>query len=118
MLIFNNLEEMESYYIAKINTYVFNDDITISFHLKVGANIDARYINAKNIYASDINALSINAYNIDALNILARDINARDIVYWGVCIARQSFRCKSVKGRRANSIHKCLDQAIEFIKKD
>ena len=126
MLTFNELKEIEPYYIEKINTYVFKHDITINFTLDVGANIIARNIIARNINAwnidvLDIDAKNIDAKNIDANNIDAWDINANnidagDIKYWAVCIARNSFKCKSVKGRRENSIHKCLDQEIEFIK--
>ena len=136
MLIFNNLEEMKSYYIEEINTYFFKDDIIIKFHLDVDANIDAENIDAGNINVRNINAGNINSWDIiagkiNAVDIIARDINADninawdilagnidalDIKYWGVCIAYRSFRCKSVKGRRTNSMHKCLDREIEFVK--
>jgi hypothetical protein len=86
-------------------------------------NINARDINAWNINARDINAwninaVNINAVNIDAGNINAEDIDARDINYWAVCFAYKTFKCKSVKGRRENSKHFCLDNEIEYIKKD
>ena len=136
MLIFNNLEEMKPYYIEETNTYFFKDDIIIKFHLNVDAdinaeNIDAGNINVGNINAGNINSWDINAGKINAVDIIARDIdadnidawdilagniNARDIKYWGVCIAYRSFRCKSIKGRRTNSTHICLDQKIEFVK--
>ena len=111
MLTFNNLKEMKPHYIKETSTYVFKDDITINFTLNVDANIDAWNIDAEDINAEDINAWNINAGNIDAL-----DINARDIKYWAFCIARQSFKCRSAKGKRENSIHKCLDREIEFVK--
>lgn len=121
MLIFNNLKEMEPYYVEETSTYVFRDDITINFHLRTYADIDAWNINAWDISAGDINAWDINAHEINAKNINADDINAKkidagNIKYWAFCIAYSSFKCKSVKGRRVNSIHKCLDQEIEFIK--
>ena len=128
MLIFNNLEEMKPHHIEEDDTYVFEDDITINFPLNVDAHINARAwnITALNITARDIEAWNITARDIDARDIIAVDIEARNInagcidvtniEYWAVCIARLSFKCKSVKGRRENSIHKCLDQEIEFIK--
>jgi hypothetical protein len=94
-------------------------------------NINAWDINAQNIKAWDINAYDIDAKNIEAWNINARDINAcnikaldinacnikaNDIDYYSICIARDSFKCKSVNGYRKNSIHKCLDKEIEYIK--
>ena len=111
MLTFNNLEEMESYYIKENNTYVFRDNITIDCPLSITANIDAWNIDAEDINAEDINAGDINAWDINAGNI-----NAKNIKYRAVCIAYHSFKCRSVKGRRENSIHKCLDQKIEFVK--
>lgn len=101
MLIFNNLQEMKPYYNQETRTYVFEEDIKLNFNLEVDANI----------CAWDINALDITTRNITALNI-----DARDISYWAICIAYWSFKCKSVNGRRENSIHECLDQEIEFVK--
>ena len=123
MLRLNNLKEMEPYYIKKTNTYVFKDDIIINFTLNVDANIDASAwnitalsITARDIDAWDIDAFDIHARDIGARNIEAKNIDAKDIKYWAICIAYQSFKCKSVKGKRENSIHKCLDQEIEFVK--
>ena len=87
----------------------------------VAGNIDAWSINAENINARNITARDIVARNIDAWNIVARNITARDIVarnidYYAACLAYESFRCRSVKGRRDNALHACLDQEIEFIK--
>ena len=84
-------------------------------------DITAWDINAENIDAEDINAGNINAENIDAEdinagNIDARNIDARNIDYYAACLAYESFRCRSVKGRRDNALHACLDQEIEFIK--
>ena len=36
------------------------------------------------------------------------------INYDSSCIARESFKCTSVVGRRYNCIHTCLDGEIEF----
>jgi hypothetical protein len=79
-------------------------------------NIDAWNIYARDINADDINARDINACDINAWDINANDIKANDIDYYSICIARDSFKCKSVNGYRKNSIHKCLDKEIEYIK--
>lgn len=79
-------------------------------------NIKAQNIKALNINARDINALNINARNINARDINARDINAQNINYHASCIAMQTFKCKSVKGRRTNNVAMCLDRDIEHIK--
>ncbi len=87
-------------------------------------NIDANNIDANNIDAWDIDARDIKAGDIKSNNIKTRDIkagdidaeniNARDINYYASCIAYESFTCKSVKGERRNSIHKCLDGEIVY----
>ena len=89
-------------------------------------NIKANDIEAYNISALDINACNIKAFDINALNIKAFDINADDInacnidawniYYYYFCIAYYSFKCKSVSSDRVNSICKCLDKEIEYIK--
>ena len=78
-------------------------------------NIDAENIDALNINAGNINAENIDALNINAWNINAGKINARNILYYAVCFAYSSFKCKSIKGLRENSRHFCLDREIEFI---
>ena len=80
-------------------------------------NINAWYIDAWNINAGNIDALNINAGDIDALDINAGDITALDINYFAVCFAYKNINCKSIKGRRENCKHFCLDGEIT-IKKD
>lgn len=131
MKTFNNLKEMEPFYDEKINAYVFKEndlpvDVNISFNLCIHSgivagninadDIKAKDINAWNIKADDINTGNINAWNIKTLDINAGNINADDINYYATCIARQTFKCKTVKGRRKNSLHACLDSDIVFKK--
>lgn len=134
---FNNLKEMEQYYNEVTNTYEFYENgeglhVKFNFNLTVASNINAGdinardinvwYINARDIDAADINANDINAWdinagNIDAADIDARDINARDISYYAVCFAYENIECKSIKGRRENSKHFCLDEKITIKEK-
>lgn len=105
MLVFNNIEEIEKYYNEETNTYEFYEngkrqDVKFNFDLSVNANI----------IADNIGCMNIKAYNIEALNINADNIN-----YYAFCIAYQSLKCKSIRGRRDNCIHKCLDKEIEYI---
>ena len=119
-----------------------NEDVTFECNIDIDASINAYNINALDINASNINANTINAYNInaskiDAYNINAWDINASkinantinantinahninalDIKYYAFCIAYETLKVKTIKGRRPNSFHKCLDNEIEY-KKD
>jgi hypothetical protein len=127
------------------NTIVLMEDLEITFDCEIPCNlkahnivahnidalnidaynIDARNIDAHNLYALNIGAHNIdvrnlNAHNIDvhnlyALNIDARKIYADNIKYYAFCIAYESLKCKSISGKRNNSLHKCLDREIEII---
>lgn len=94
MLVFKNLEEMEPYLDKKTDTYRFEDVVQFCFDLRSDSNISA--------------------WNIDAWDIDALDINAANINYYAVCIAYQTFSCMSVRGKRKNAIHACLDGEIEY----
>ena len=131
---FNNLQEIEKYYVEQINTYVFKEDnkyidlVILNFDLKIKSNIDAcgidaynikannikaTNINACNIYCYNINAWDIKAYDINADNISACNINAWDISYFAICFAYENITCKSIKGRRKNHKHFVLDGVLE-----
>jgi hypothetical protein len=126
MITINNLEEMKKYYDEQLNTFVFDDDVEFTIDIEVESNIKALDIKAWNIkaynikagdiYARDINANDIDAWNIKAQNIDALGINAQDIDYFAYCIAYYTFKCKSAKSTRDNSVCKCLDGEIEYIK--
>lgn len=111
---------------VKCGTIIAHDivahNIQTVFNIEAN-NIKANNINAKNIKSRDIRANDIKANNINARNIYASDIVVNNIIadnieYWAYCIARESFYCTSVKGRRDNSVHRCLDEKIKYIKEE
>jgi hypothetical protein len=102
---------------------IMTEDLTFDEDLKVSGNILGKdgerfnltvkgNLNARNINAEKIDALKIDALKIDALNIDALKIDALDISYYAVCFAYENITCKSIKGRRENSKHFCLDGEI------
>ena len=116
---------------------MLTEDLILDEHLIVEGNIICKEglwnIEARNIEALDIKARNIDAWNIEAWNIeagdiqaedikagdiQAEDIQAEDISYYAFCIAYNSLKCKSINGRRENSIHKCLDKDIEYTKNE
>jgi len=143
---FNSLKELIKYYDKESNTIIIKDHVKLNFYLSCNYNITANNIKAGNIdvhdiTAHDIDVRNIKAHDIDANNITAHDIKANNIYvrnidanniyanninadnidadnidYYVFCIAFKSFKCKSISGRRENSIHKCLDKEIEFKK--
>lgn len=119
MITVRNLKECEAYYNEGKNAYVFDDDVVFRFNLGTDKDIDAWDIDAGDITARDITAGNIDARNIDAVNIDARNItawniDARNIDFYAICIAYESFKCESVKGRRKNARALCLDGEIEI----
>ena len=72
-------------------------------------------IEAKIIVQGNINARDINAGNINAGNINAWNINAGDISFYAVAFAYQSFKCKSIVGRRENNKYFCLNRDVEIV---
>lgn len=127
MKTYNNIEEVKKD--IKDGVLRVDDDIEIAFDgFEIEADIEChkiyskgyrRNITAGNIDASDItaeniNAGNINAWNIDAWNINAWNINALDILYYAVCFAYENIVCTSIKGRRENAKHFCLDGEIKI----
>ena len=123
-------DELKSYIVDGVAK--FDGSIICDFDIDVEANIIACDIHAKNIDANDITANviranDVNAYdvcvnaitanNIEVNNMDADTIDANDIKYYAFCIAYSSFNCASVVGSRGNSIHKCLDEPIEIVKR-
>ena len=97
MKIYKNQEEVEKDVVN--GTLKMCGDIKFEFDLNM--NID-------------INAYNINANNIKANDIKAYDISADNINYYAVCYAYNNLSCKSIKGRRKNCKHFCLDVDIKI----
>jgi hypothetical protein len=138
MITINSNEEAQA--LIKDGVLAVDDDIEIAFdEFKIQADIKCKNIysicnlNALEISALDINVSSINAWeikaknikawdikvfrNINAKNIEARNINAGnikayDINYYAICCAYENICCTSIKGRRQNAKHFCLDGQI------
>jgi hypothetical protein len=105
MRIFKTQKEFDKEVVNEV--FKVNDDVRFEFDLDTDANIDALDIDAldidaNNIYAEDIYARNIETYNIDADNIS----------YYAVCFAFNDIICNSIKGRRENARHFCLDGKI------
>ena len=92
MKIIKDNEELKSYIVN--GSIVFNESIQCNFDIHVNVNIDA---------------YNIKAYNIKAYNIDAYNIEAYNISYYAFCVSYGDIICTSIRGRRNNSFHKCLD---------
>ena len=91
---------------------------------KTQAEIEADIVDGVLTVNEDVKfecSFSINASlkiegDIDAGDIDARNINALGISFWAVCFAYNSFKCKSIAGRRDNAKYFCLDKEVEISK--
>ena len=101
---FNNLEEIEKYYIPEINTYSFEENghclnVLFMFDVNVDSNIFANNIKARDIECLELSTVDIDAYDVKAnrliaYNIEALTVNVRDrIVYSGEINIRCSINC-------------------------
>ena len=100
MKIFKTQEEINQALNSDGNL-IIKDSVTFECSFAIARNISAEDISAWNISAGDISARNISAWNID---------------YYAVCVAYNSFKCRSIIGKRKNSKHFCLDSEIKIIK--
>ena len=115
MRVIKDNEELKSLIVdGKI---IIDDNIECNFNINVEADINAWDINAGDINAWNITACNISAWDINAWDITARDINALGINYYASCVSYKNITCESIKGRRDNSFHKCLDGEVTIKEK-
>ena len=98
---------------AEIEADIVDGVLTVNEDVKFECSFS---INASLKIEGDIDARNIDAWDIDACNIDAWNINALDISFWAVCFAYNSFKCKSIAGRRDNAKYFCLDKEVEISK--
>ncbi len=120
MITINKKEEMEKYLAG--NTYVIEDDVTININL----DLKCRDLKCNDLECNDLECNNLKCRNLECNDLECNDLECWDLVchylecsnlsYYAFAIAYSSFRCKTVKARRENGFHKCLDSEIEYIK--
>ena len=104
---FNNLKEIEKYYVKETNTYMFEENgmylnVALLFNLGVISNIFAKNILAQDMSCLEIHAVKIDAYDIDAHKIIANNIKALNVnvtdrvVYSGEINIYYSIHCGKI----------------------
>ena len=63
----------------------------------------------RNFNGRDFNGWDFNGVDFNGGNFTGRNFDGRHISYYGWFIAYGDIKCESIKGRRKNSFHKCLD---------
>ena len=101
MKIYNTQEQIDADIINGVLT--IDGSVQFKYDVKISGAIKVKW---------DIDALNIDALNISATDIDAKNINANNIIFYAVAFARESFRCRSIKGKRPNSKYFCLDSDV------
>ena len=89
---------------------VMTEDMTFDEDLVVKGNIFGKNGHK---YSLKVNG-DLNCFNLNCFDLNCLDLNCRDLSYYAVAFAYTSFKCKSVKGRRENSKHFCLDGEVQI----
>ena len=61
----------------------------------------------------DLNCGDLNCWDLECLDLDCWDLNCGNLNFYAVAFAYNSFKCKSVKGRRENHKYFCLDKEVE-----
>jgi hypothetical protein len=70
-------------------------------------------LNCRDLNCRDLNCRNLNCRNLDCWDLKCWDLNCLDLDFYAVAFSYNSFKCKSVKGRRENSKYFCLDKEVE-----
>ena len=94
----------------------FDCDINIKVHIickdLICWDLDCRNFNCRDLHCGDLICWDLHCLDIDCADLNCQDLHCRDLNYHAVAFAYKTFKCKSVKGRRKNSKHFCLDSDI------
>ncbi len=120
MITINKKEEMEKYLVG--NTYVIADDVTININLDLKCrDLKCNDLKCRNLKCWDLKCNDLECNDLECNNLKCNDLECynlecSNLSYYAFAIAYSSFRCKTVKARRENGFHKCLDSKIKYIK--
>jgi len=137
MRIYKTQQEVESD--IKDGLLKVDDDVKIECNININAsiicwnldcmnlncgNLDCRDLNCGNLNCGDLNCGNLNCWNLDCRDLNCRNLDCRDLncmdldcrnlSYYAVAFAYESFKCKSIEGRRNNSKHFCLDSEVKI----
>ena len=97
MKIYKTQQEVESD--IKDGLLKVDDDVKIECNIIINASIICW-----NLDCGDLHCMDLDCMNLDC----------RDLSYYAVAFAYESFKCKSIEGRRNNSKHFCLDSEVKI----
>jgi len=99
-----------------------DDNVKIECNININASIICWNLDCMNLNCGNLNCWNLNCWNLDCRDLNCRNLDCRDLncmdlhcrnlSYYAVAFAYESFKCKSVVGRRNNSKHFCLDSEV------
>jgi len=92
---------------------ILKEDTIFEESLKVEGDIICEG-GLQNLKCWDLKCRNLKCWDLKCGNLECWDLECWDLEYYAVAFAYNSFKCKSVKGKRRNSKHFCLDEEIEF----
>ena len=104
---------------------IINDDLTVEGNIRCKGgkwdlnckNLDCRDLNCWDLNCGDLNCRDLNCWDLNCKNLNCWSLKAKNVSYYGVAFAYHSMEVESIKGRRDNSKHFCLDGEIILKKK-
>ena len=112
MRIYKTQQEVESD--IKDRILEVHDDVKIECNININASIMCRDLDCMDLNCWDLNCMDLDCRNLNCWDLDCMDLNCRDLSYYAVAFAYESFKCKSIVGRRNNSKHFCLDSEVKI----
>jgi len=97
---------------------ILEKDTEYNESLTVEGNILGKDVNRYNLkVCGDLDCLNLNCWNLDCRNLNCGDLDcwnlkAKKVLYYAVAFAYNNMEVESIKGRRENCKHFCLDGQI------
>ena len=102
MKIYKTQQELEAD--IKDGLLKVDDDVKIECNININASI----------ICWNLDCMNLNCGNLDCRDLNCMDLDCRNLSYYAVAFAYESFKCKSIEGRRNNSKHFCLDSEVKI----
>jgi len=109
---------------------IIDNDLTVEGDIRCEGgswNLKCQDLDCWDLDCWNLKCWNLDCWNLDCLNLKCKDLKcwdlkcqelkAKNVSYYGVAVAYNSMEVESIKGRRKNSKHFCLDSEIVIKKK-
>jgi hypothetical protein len=110
MKIYNTQSEVEAD--IKDGVLKIDDDVKIECDVNIRASIICQNLNCWDLNCEDLDCGDLNCQNLNCWDLNCQNLDCGDLDYYAIAVAYYKSKCESVKGRRSNSKHFCLDSEV------